>query len=137
MLLFLRFKGSQKQKISTHMKLQENEINFSRNGILNYLKCIFWFMQTPFVKFVYNQVSWLMFLRRFLVKNIKWALFKFKISFFCFILLLSYVLLCDFYPVDYSGDFSFQINDGLFISIWEIILIVWVLNFALDEIIQV
>jgi hypothetical protein len=48
-----------------------------------------------------------------------------------FLLLFSYVMLCDFYPIPTNQNFT---NLGLPISIPEIVLIIWVTLFAVAEI---
>ena len=52
-----------------------------------------------------------------------------------FLILFSYVLLCDFYPLTASGNPVTRLN--IAISIPEVILIIWVITFALDEIREV
>ena len=60
--------------------------------------------------------------------------FNFKLFYILFLLLFSYVILCDFKEIDYS-----EIKDinGLPITYYEIILTVWVFTFLVDEIRQV
>jgi hypothetical protein len=94
--------------------LDANQISFSKQGIYNYFRCLFAFLHIPFVKFFFN-----------------------FISFFCFILLFSYVLLCDFHPVDYQAGSKSLTKYGLHVSIFEIILIYWVWNFLIDAIVKV
>lgn len=60
-----------------------------------------------------------------LIQNIK------KISFLIFLILLSYVMMCDFYPIKQLNDDGFEI--GREIGLPEKILICWVAVFALDE----
>jgi hypothetical protein len=54
-----------------------------------------------------------------------------KIWYIAFLALLSYVILCDYNPVYKAFPES---SLGLVISIPEVVLIVWVVTFALDEI---
>ena len=58
-------------------------------------------------------------------------------SYYGFLILFSYIILCDFWPVDYVYESKSSANFGMLISVWEVVLIVWVLNFLLDEIIKV
>jgi hypothetical protein len=60
--------------------------------------------------------------------------FNLKLFYILFLLLFSYVILCDFKEIDYS-----EIKDtgDLPITIYEIILTVWVFTFLVDEIRQV
>ena len=38
------------------LKLEKNKISLSSGGIKNYFRCLYVFIQIPFVKFLYNQV---------------------------------------------------------------------------------
>ena len=55
--------------------------------------------------------------------------------FFVFLLLFSYVILCEFYPIEQENDDGEKI--GRKIRWPEIALIFWVLMFGVDEIRQV
>jgi hypothetical protein len=63
--------------------------------------------------------------------------FFIKMSYYGFLILFSYIILCDFWQVDYVNESKSNANFGMLISVWEVILIIWVLNFLLDEIIKV
>ena len=119
------------------LKLSKNQINFTSTGMKNYLKCLFAFIQIPFVKFFYNQVCKMSFIFLFQIKFIKQVFFLIKMSYYGFLILFSYIILCDFWQVDYVNESKSSANFGMLISIWEVILIIWVLNFLLDEIIKV
>ena len=54
--------------------------------------------------------------------------------FILFLLLFSYVVVCDFYPIPTNKN---QTNLGLVISVPEIVLIIWVSFFAVDELQEV
>lgn len=60
--------------------------------------------------------------------------FHFQFSYLLFLVLFSYILLCDFYPIGYKGNESTRFNT--YISILEIVLIIWVLTFTCEEIRQ-
>jgi hypothetical protein len=60
--------------------------------------------------------------------------FNLKLFYILFLLLFSYVILCDFKEIDYS---EIKDTDDLPITIYEIILTVWVFTFLVDEIRQV
>lgn len=67
------------------------------------------------------------------ILNSKYIIFfLFQVFFFMFLILHSYVLLCDFYPIDNPGNPATSL--GLSISIPEIVLIIWVITFAIDKI---
>jgi len=68
------------------------------------------FLVTPCVKFFYHSVFYLLFL-----------------------ILFSYVLLCDFYMI---GQQNKNTSLGLLISIPEILLIIWVFTFALEKVLE-
>ena len=76
---------------------------------LSYLKQVVSFIRAPFVKFVYNQITFLLFL-----------------------LLFSYFILCDFYPIRQKTADGEEFGDD--VDPVEIILNAWVLIYALDEI---
>ncbi|CAF0977505.1 unnamed protein product [Brachionus calyciflorus] len=78
---------------------------------LNYWTCLNHFLKAPYVKFIYDQFSYLMFL-----------------------ILFSYIMLCDFYPVDIIGKRETKFNT--YISVLEIVLIIWILTFTCEEIRQ-
>jgi transient receptor potential cation channel subfamily M protein 7 len=67
------------------------------------------FMTTPCVKFVYH-----------------------SLFYFLFLILFSYVLLCDFYLINRSPDSTTSL--GVYISVPEIVLIIWVFTFAVDKV---
>lgn len=50
-------------------------------------------------------------------------------------ILYSYIILCDFFPINSTG--IYDTNFGMDISIPEIVLIVWVATYALEEMRQV
>ena len=58
-----------------------------------------------------------------------------KLSYVLFLTLFSYVLLCDFSPVNQPVNPS--TSKGLAISIPEVIIIVWVFTFIVEDIRQV
>jgi len=58
-------------------------------------------------------------------------------SYYCFLILFSYILLCNFYPMYYVSDLDSQSTGRTRISLWEVLLIFWVLNFLVDEILKV
>ena len=57
-----------------------------------------------------------------------------KLSYLVFLLLFSYVVLCNYYPIHFED--RKDENVYLEVSIFELILIIWVLSFFLDEIVQ-
>jgi hypothetical protein len=52
-----------------------------------------------------------------------------------FLVLFSYVILCDFFPI-YAKGFE-ETRLGIKISILEVILIIWIISFTFDEIREV
>ncbi|RNA09709.1 transient receptor potential cation channel subfamily M member 3 isoform X26 [Brachionus plicatilis] len=77
-------------------------------GDYYYFEFLYHFLNTPFTKFIYHQI---------------WYLF--------FLILFSYVIVCDFHKINQSNE---KTSLGLAISIPEIILIIWVFTFILEEI---
>lgn len=75
----------------------------------SYLRNIYYFYKTPLVKFVYYQAFYVLFL-----------------------LLFSYVMLCDFFPIPSPIGRSYP----LVISAFEVLLIIWVIALLLDKIDQ-
>ena len=59
---------------------------------------------------------------------------KQKAAYLLYLILFSYVILCDFYPLYQANELT---SRGLAISIPEIVLIIWTFTFGLDEIRQV
>jgi hypothetical protein len=94
------------------------------------------FIDTPLIKFAYHQVNTLtintlyLYLEQSLFTNIS----QLKSFYILFLTLFSYVMLCDFYPVN-NGDPTTSL--GLAISIPEIVLIIWVATFAVDLFVKV
>jgi hypothetical protein len=80
-----------------------------KNIIVNNLTRLYFFYEAPVVKFAYFQLSYLLFL-----------------------ILFSYVLLCDFYPIEISKNLSGR--HGLLIGIPELLLIIWTVTLSLDMI---
>ncbi len=84
---------------------------------INNFEKIYHFVNSPIVKFGYD-----------------------KISFFIFLFLFSYIMLCDFYP--YSSNIfakpnvQFQIKDWP-ISVFELLMILWALSFMIQKIYNV
>lgn len=97
-----------KTKLKYHFKLFYTE---RKHQLGNFIKNLISFMNTPLIKFMYNQILLVMFL-----------------------LLFSYVMLCDFYPTYVTNNQTTSL--GLSISIPEVILIFWVTSYAVEEIRQ-
>ena len=80
----------------------KNRINLNESDNLSYRTKINEFLQAPIVKFAYD-----------------------KILYLAFLILFSYVLLCDFKPIS-------TYPNG-FISPYEIVLMIWVFSFLIEK----
>ncbi len=116
--------------------MDSNDIEFIDSGkSLSIGEKVYYFIKAPIIKFVYSQVCCIcLFVRRFFKVYYFVYLFFLKIFYALFLMLFSYIMLCDFFPVATEMK---DLNLGVGISVPEIILIIWIFLYTIDEIRQV
>ncbi len=131
---------------STNSVLPYSDMNQSESNNYNlfshskgYCQKLASFFETPIVKFTYNQVCvrvcLIVLLTIILVFNFKFFSLYFKTFHIFYLLLFTYVMLCDFYPVTSAGHYGNpQTKFGLKISLPEIVLIIWTITIIFEKI---
>ena len=96
---------------------------------MKYYKKIYYFITAPFVIFIFHQVCKTKYFRKSQIHVKKKSIQDF---FILFLILFSYVILCDFYPIHNTT--NMWVKQGIYISAPEIVLIIWVFTFAMEKV---
>ncbi|RNA06319.1 transient receptor potential cation channel subfamily M member 2-like [Brachionus plicatilis] len=91
--------------------IRDNQIQSKKRKNIGYRRKLYYFFRSPIIKFCYNQIFFIIFL-----------------------LLFSYIILCNFFPIEYLNEDGIVL--GKKISEIEFLLMGWVFVFFLDEIRQ-